>query len=300
MTIIQMECFVEAARTLNFTKAADNLYISQQTMSRQIKALEKELGFPVFERKNVGVCLTASGGILYHEWEALLEKYRSSVDKATDLYYGEQKNIRIGVSDMGNIVPRVSRTLLTFNEKYPDLSVEYEVASYPHMREELEQEKLHMIITYGAEILHERNLKMIRVNDTEFRVGIVLSKQHPLNGKRDLSIEDIQYEILAVLGDQLSNDHRNRVQEWFWRHEIFHPLHIKEYNSFYNLQIALATGKCIGVMYERVMDGMEDKLSFYPLEDPDNEGAEVVIAWKNDKYAIKAKNIALLMEQKEL
>ena len=55
MTIIQMECFVEAAKWLNFTKAADHLYISQQTMSRQIKALENELGFPVFERKNVGV-----------------------------------------------------------------------------------------------------------------------------------------------------------------------------------------------------------------------------------------------------
>ncbi len=300
MTIIQMECFVEAAKVLNFTRAAENLYISQQTISRQIKSLEKELGFPVFERKNVGVRLTEAGGILYHEWKELLERYRSSVDKATDRYYGEQKNIRIGVSDMGNIVSRVSRTLLNFNEKYPDLNVEYEVDSYPHMREALEEDRIHMIITFGAEILHEQGLKMIRVNDTEFRVGIVLGRRHPLNRKKNLSIEDIQYETLAVLGSQLSNDHRGRIQEWFWRHNIYHPLNLKEYNSFYNLQIALATGKCIGVMYERVMDGMEDKLSFYPLEDPDTDGAEVVIAWKKEKYGVKAKNIAQLMEQKEL
>ena len=43
MTIHQMECFLEAAKTLNFTEAASRLYISQQGLSRQIASLEKEL-----------------------------------------------------------------------------------------------------------------------------------------------------------------------------------------------------------------------------------------------------------------
>lgn len=297
MTIIQMECFVEAAKWLNFTKAADNLFISQQTMSRQIKALEKELGFPVFERKNVGVHLTEPGSILYHAWDDLLQEYRSSVDQATDQFYGEQKNLRIGVSDMGNVVPHVTRTLLLFNEKYPDLNVEYEVDSYPHMREALEQGRLHMIITFGAEILNEPELPKISVANSTFRVGIVLSKKHPLCRKKKITVEQIQNEPIAVLGKSLSNDHKKRTQEWFLENNIIHPLDLREYNSFYNLQIALATGKCIGVMYERVMDGMEDKLAFYPIDDPDLEGADVVIAWKKDKYAAKAKNIAQMMER---
>lgn len=300
MTIIQIECFVEAAKLLNLTKAADKLYISQQTMSRQIKALEKELGYPIFERKNTGVRLTPSGAVLYHEWEELLEKYRSSIDKANDLYYGEQKNIRIGVSDMGNIVSHVSRALLTFNEKYPDLNVEYEIAPYPKMREALEAKRLHMIITFGSELLHETDIRMIEINNTAFRVGIVLSKRHPLNRKKKITIEDIQYEPLAVLGSQLSNDHYSRVQNWFFEHGIYHSLNLKEFNSFYNLQIALATEKCIGVLYERVMDGMEDKLVFYPLDDPSTDGADVAIAWKDDKYALKARNIAQLMETQVL
>lgn len=300
MTIIQMECFVEAAKWLNFTKAADNLYISQQTMSRQIKALENELGFPVFERKNVGVRLTPAGSILYHSWENLLTEYRSSVDQASDMYHGEQKNLRIGVSDIGNLVSQVTRTLLLFNEKFPDLNVEYEIDTYPHMREALEQEKLHMIITFGAELLHEPDLSVISVNDTAFRVGIILSKKHPLCRRKKITIEQIQNEPIAVLGQGLSIDHETRIRNWFLRHDIIHPLDLREFNSFYNLQIALATGKCIAVMYERVLDGMEDKLAFYPLEDPDTEGAEVVVAWKNDKYAVKAKNIAQLMASKDI
>lgn len=297
MTIIQIECFVEAAKWLNFTKAADNLYISQQTMSRQIKALEKELGFPVFERKNMGVRLTGAGSILYHAWEGMLETYRSSVDQARDLFYGEQKRIRIGVSDMGNIVPKVTRTLLLYNEKYPDLNVEYEVDSYPAMREALDQDRLNMIITFGAEILHEPDLNMIRVDKTDFRIGIILSRQHALCRKKNLGIYDIENETIAVLGDGLSIDHKDRIKKWFRKNGILHPLDLKEYNSFYNLQIALATGKCVGVMFERVLDGMEDKLAFYPLEDPDTDGAEVVVAWKKEKYAAKARNIAQMMER---
>lgn len=296
MTILQMECFVEAAKVLNFTKAADNLYISQQTMSRQIKALENELGIPLFNRTNTGVRLTAPGSILFHEWESLLERYRSSVDQAKDLFYGSKKQVRIGVSDMGKKVSSVTQTLLKFAEKYPDLEVEYEVGPYPQMRKDLDNGKIHIIITYGAEIVHEDELSSIRVNDTHFRVGIILSKKHPLSRKRNLNIEDIKDETIAVLSDTLSIDHKNRVQSWFLRHNITKPLNFKEFHSFYNLQIALATGKCVGVMYERVLDGMEDQLKFYPLADPDMDGADVRLAWKDGKYAMKAKNIAQLME----
>ena len=49
MTIHQIECFLEAARTLNFTEAANHLYISQQGLSRQIASLEKELELRLFD-----------------------------------------------------------------------------------------------------------------------------------------------------------------------------------------------------------------------------------------------------------
>lgn len=298
MTFNQIECFVECAKTLNFTKAAENLYISQQTMSRQIHALEKELGFPVFERKNTGVRLTPCGESLYADWKEWPEKYRSSVDRASDIYRGEGKNIRIGVSDMGNRVSAVSRALLDFNEKYPDLSVEYVVDSYPRMREELEEGRLHMLITFGVEILNEKDWNVIRISHSAFRVGIVMGRNYPLAVKENVAIEDIEYEPIAVLSERLSVDHKQRVTEWFRERGIRHPLNLKEYDSFSNVQIALATGKCVGVIYERIMDGMEDKLRFYPIEEQEHVGKEIVIAWENDRYARKAKNISEILEKR--
>ena len=297
MTITQMECFVEAAKTLNFTRAAENLYISQQVMSRQIRALEKELGFPVFERRNTGVILTAAGESLYRDWKDLLERHRSSVDRARDIDQGERRAFRVGLSDMGNIVTRATHALLDFNEKYPDLNIEYEVDTYPQMRCELENGKLHVLITFGVEILHEKDWHSIGIKQTGFRPGIILNKRHPLNNKKDLTIQDVQYETIGVLSEQISVDNKSRVQREFMKKGIFHPLDLREYDSFANLQVAMAMGKCIGVMYERLMDGMEDKLNFYPVEETDLVGREIVVAWKDARYAVKAKNLAEVLEE---
>ncbi len=295
MTVNQIECFVEAARWLNFTKAAENLYMSQQTMSRQIKAMEKELGFPVFERKNVGVRLTEAGSILYHAWESMLDEYRGAVDKAKDVYYGGITSVRVGVSDLGDYVGQVSRALLYFNEEYPELNIEFEVDSFPAMYEKMIHNQLDLIVTYGAEMIRVQDLHSIPVPNTRYDVGIVLSRKHSLSRRKDLNIEDIRNEQIAVLGRELSNDHEERIIKWFSDNHIEQMPEMRVYNSFRNLQIALAAGKCVAVMFRRVMDGMEDRLKFYPIEDADYRGADVVVAWRKDKYEAKGRHLAQLL-----
>lgn len=297
MTINQIECFVEAARCLNFTKAAENLYMSQQTMSRQIKALEKELGIQVFERKNVGVRLTEAGSILYHAWEKMLDEYKGSVDKAKDAYYGDVTQIRVGVSDLGAYVDNVSRALLYFNEEYPELDVSFNIEPFPNMYDKILHNQLDLIITYGAELLRAPELNKIPVSNTKYDVGIILSRKHPLSRKDALGIEDIQDEQIAVLGQELSNDHEDRIRRWFEDNGVQQAPHMRVFNSFRNLQIALATGKCVAVMFRRVMDGMEDRLKFYPIKDADYTGADIVVAWKKEKYETKARYIAQLLER---
>lgn len=62
----QIQCFVQAATYLNFHKAAEKLFISQPAMTYQIRSLESELGFSLFERTNKRVSLTPAGESLYH------------------------------------------------------------------------------------------------------------------------------------------------------------------------------------------------------------------------------------------
>ena len=67
MTIKQLEYFMAVARTLSFTEAAGELYISQPALSRSIATLESELGVPLLTRNHHSVALTAAGTLLASE-----------------------------------------------------------------------------------------------------------------------------------------------------------------------------------------------------------------------------------------
>ena len=93
MNLSQVECFLEIVKTGSFTKAAEHLFITQQGVSRQIKAMEKYLGFPLFIRSKNGITLTVEGEMLAHEWECYFYELQTAIDKARDHYHGKEKNL---------------------------------------------------------------------------------------------------------------------------------------------------------------------------------------------------------------
>jgi predicted Zn-dependent peptidase len=72
------------------------------------------------------------------------------------------------------------------------------------MHDKILHNQLDLIITYGAELLRAPELNKIPVSNTQYDVGIIISKKHPLSRKDALGIEDIQDEQIAVLGQELS------------------------------------------------------------------------------------------------
>lgn len=291
MTITQIECFVEAAKMKSLSKAAANMFISRPAVSRQIKALESDLGFPLFERKNVGISLTPVGEILYGEWKEMLLIHRSAIDKAKDLHFGEQKNIRIGILESIVNKDRITDALIRYNQKYPELDVEYDFLRMRNLKDGIEHGDLHMIITYLAEMWEGYGLNMLYMDEFMMSVGIICSRLHPLSRKKTLDISDIQGETLGILSEEASLDHKERAIELLKKRDLLDRIELKEFGSWHNLQLSLITGKCITMMYEGIMTGMEDKLMFYPFE-LGKDISKIVVVWKDDKYAIKARNIS--------
>ena len=73
MELRHINYFLAVAEDLHFRKAAERLFISQPGLSRQIKQLEEELGFSLFERNNRKVRLTRAGDYLKQEFEMTLK-----------------------------------------------------------------------------------------------------------------------------------------------------------------------------------------------------------------------------------
>src|SRR5262249_22190583 len=113
----------ELARELHFWKTSEKVFITQSALSRQIIALEQELGFKLFERSKRHVKLTPAGEFCRGEWEKLLVEIDDIHRHAAMIAAGEVGELKIGYpgSITYSVLPDLLDALL---KKYPDLQVD--------------------------------------------------------------------------------------------------------------------------------------------------------------------------------
>jgi len=118
--IRHLRYFLAVAEELHFRKAADKLFVSQPGLSRQIKQMEEELGFALFERSNKRVTLTKAGKYLKDEVEHIIKNLEDTFDHAQLIHEGMEGQISFGYvgSAMQNVIPEL---ILRIREDYPNI-----------------------------------------------------------------------------------------------------------------------------------------------------------------------------------
>lgn len=112
--------FVVLARTKNFTRAAEELHLSQSALSRAIQKLEDQLGQPLFERKPREIVLTDLGGLLLDRAKEILQLMEDTFSELSEA--GKRGRVRLGA--IPTIAPYFLPTLLaSFAKKHPEISV---------------------------------------------------------------------------------------------------------------------------------------------------------------------------------
>ena len=112
--------FEAAARHLSFTKAAEELFVTQSAVSRQIQALEERLGVKLFVRRNRGLALTEAGQQMFRATDAALRTLREAIDR---IALGNMQKMVTVTSSMAFcslwLIPRLSG----FSKAYPGVDV---------------------------------------------------------------------------------------------------------------------------------------------------------------------------------
>ena len=81
MNTKQIDYCIELARTQNFSRAAENMFVSQPTLSYQIRLLEEEIGFAVFERSGKGAALTPAGVQFVNYLSNMREELKRAIEQ---------------------------------------------------------------------------------------------------------------------------------------------------------------------------------------------------------------------------
>ncbi|WP_063017132.1 LysR family transcriptional regulator [Nocardia nova] len=124
MDLRQLQYFIAVAETENFTRAAQQVHVAQSGVSAHIKALERELGQALFERRPRAVKLTAAGeALLPHARAAMnaLAAGRASIDALTGLLHGH-----VGIGTITSISPRsidLPEILASFHRRHPGVDI---------------------------------------------------------------------------------------------------------------------------------------------------------------------------------
>lgn len=139
-----LRTFEAAARHLSFSAASDELHVTQAAVSRQIRALEEDLGVKLFRRMTRAVELTEEGILLFPPLRDALDQ----IERATNRIWGNKGSGILTISVLPTFsVKWLMPRLLKFSEKHPDIEVHLVNSIKPA---DFEQEEMDLAIRVGA------------------------------------------------------------------------------------------------------------------------------------------------------
>jgi LysR family transcriptional regulator, cyn operon transcriptional activator len=191
MKFRQLETFVLIAETGGFARAEGRLHLSQPAASRQILALEAELGIPLFDRIGRRIKLTSEGEDLLHRGRRILQEVESFVERARVLKGGQAGTLRVGSSTF-HVESLLADFLPRYRHRHPSVEIDLIEDGAARIPERLERGDVHLGLIQPNENYCMRPLGPCHVL-------ALVSPKHRLAGKKVLEITDLVSESLLLL-----------------------------------------------------------------------------------------------------
>ena len=190
-TLQQLRILKAVATEKNFTKAADVLYLSQPSLSKQMRTLEKNLDILLLNRETNKISLTENGKVFLQYSERILALCEESCRALIDLKNGERGHLTVGASQtIGTyLMPRV---LALFVQMYPQINLKVQVNSTRIIAKNIINREIDIAVV-GGEIPDElkRNLTIENLVEDEF--SLIISQSHPFAKKKNITKEDLYH-----------------------------------------------------------------------------------------------------------
>ena len=255
MTLIQLKYILTIAETKSLNKAAEQLYVSQPSLTNALKELEKEIGITIFFRSGRGVTLTNDGvefltyaRELYHEYEQLLHRYTEGSSY--------KKKFAVSTQHYSFAVNAFVDLIKQYGQEEYDFSLR-ETQTY-----EIIEDVAHLRSEIGILFLNDFNeavlSKLLKSHDLEFHQLFVasphvfISRKHPLAGNSIITNEELEeYPYLSF--EQGEHNSFYFSEEIFSDFERRKNIRVRDRATLFNLLIGLnGYTVCSGVIDKKL------------------------------------------------
>jgi DNA-binding transcriptional LysR family regulator len=191
MELRHLRYFVAVAEEENVSRAALKLHVSQPGLSRQIRDLEDEIGFKLFERSAKSVKLTAAGKTFLVEARAVLQRAEEAVKAARVVATGSRGELHVGYAP--SLAVRILPTALrAFQVEMPHVRVKLHDFSIEEMHAGLRAGKLELAFLVRPPAAKLRGLQFEELMREPIRLAV--APKHPLAKKRVVTLEEAARE----------------------------------------------------------------------------------------------------------
>lgn len=285
MELRHLRSFLAVAETLNVSRAAERLRLSQPALSRQVQELELGLEVTLFSREKGRVALTEAGRALIEHARELLARADNAASHVQAIARGECATVEVGYAPSlaVQLLPLVLERLA---QSHPGMNLRMHDLSSDEMNAGLKAGTLHLAYTVGAGIIPEPGL--VKETLVSYPVCVAMSRNHAWARRKSISLTDLA-------GAPLLGYARSAYPEYpRWVEAILatvksRPRFAGEFDSVSSLLLRLEAGTGVSLVPESFSCHAAERIVLKPLT-PEPAPLDLVMCWKrgHDSPALRA------------
>ena len=192
ITIRQLQVFEAVARHLSYTRAAEELYLTQPAVSMQIKQLEGSAGLPLFEQIGKKIYLTQAGETMLVHARTIMQHLAVAGEEMNELLGVDSGRLRIAIASTVNYF--ATRLLATFTREHPGVEISLDVANRELLLARLD-ENVPDLVLMGQP---PKDMDLVSESFMDNPLIVISALNHPLAGRRKILLSDLAQEKFLV------------------------------------------------------------------------------------------------------
>ncbi|MBD2260012.1 LysR family transcriptional regulator [Pseudanabaena sp. FACHB-2040] len=258
-TLHQLKVFEATARHGSFTRAAEELYLTQPTVSIQVKQLTKAVGLPLFEQIGKRLYLTQAGQKLLETCQQIFEGLDQFEMSVADIKGMKQGQLRLAVITTAKYF--TPRLLGPFCQRFPGIDISLKVTNHQHIQERMANNEDDLYIISSPPEQPDLKIHPFLENP----LVVIGPKNHPLVDKSNISIQALNGEPFIMR--EPGSGTRQAVQKLFSKHKVDVKVRL-ELGSNEAIKQAIAGGLGISVLslHTIISEGTKGEFAILDIE----------------------------------